>query len=248
MENTPKQPFYKSPVFESKYISMNKVGILFILVLTACSAFAQESETRQLASFKSIRVGEAIDVYIKKGDKESAKVEVESVRLSDVLTEVSGSQLRIHMRSGNYHNRKSVKVYVTYVSIDRIGASSAASIFSEGVVKASSLDISASSAANIELQVEADDVTVDVGSAGDITLEGKAKTLRVDAGSAGSVDAYNFECERVDASVSSAGTAKVNVTKTLDAEASSGGSIRYRGNPTNTNTDSSSGGSVKKSS
>ncbi|HMJ67536.1 MAG TPA: head GIN domain-containing protein [Cyclobacteriaceae bacterium] len=226
---------------------MKKVGILVLFVLTACGAIAQESETRALAAFRGIRVGEAIDLYLKKGDKESAKVEVENVKLSDVVTEVSGSYLRIHMRSGNYHGRRTVKVYLTYVTLEKLSASSASSVFSEGIVKTPSLDLAVASAANVELQLEAGDVTVDVASAGDITLEGKAKNLSIEASSAGSVDAYNFECEKVEATVSSAGSAKINVTKTLDANASSGGSIRYRGNPGSTNTDSSSGGSVKRS-
>jgi hypothetical protein len=227
---------------------MKKVGILVLFVLAACGAIAQESETRPLTSFRGIRVGEAIDVYLKKGDKESAKVEVDGVNLSDVMTEVNGSYLRIHMRSGNYQGKRKVVIYLTYVSLEKISASSASSVFSEGTLKASTLDIAAASAANVELQIEANDVTVDVASAGDITLEGKAKNLSVEASSAGSVDAYNLECEKAEARVSSAGSAKINVTKSLDAQASSGGSIRYRGNPSSTNTDSSSGGSVKKSS
>lgn len=248
MEITQKQPFYPLPVFESNYISMKKVGILLVLVLAAFGVFAQQSETRSLDKFNGIRVGEAIDVYLKKGDKESAKVEVDGVKLSDVLTEVAGSYLRIHMRSGNYRGQRSVKVYVTYVSIEKINASSASTVISEGTMKATSLDLGASSAANIELIVEAETVTADVGSAADIRIEGKAKNLRIEASSAGTVDAYDLECENVEASASSAGSARVNVSKSIDARASSGGSIRYRGNPTNTNTGSSSGGSVKKTS
>ncbi|HZY81370.1 MAG TPA: head GIN domain-containing protein [Cyclobacteriaceae bacterium] len=226
---------------------MKQVGIFVLFFLAAFTAIAQDSETRQLGAFRGVRVGEAIDVYLKKGDKESAKVEVDGVSLSDVVTEVSGNYLRIHMRQGNYRGKRIVKVYLTYVTLEKISASSASSVFSEGVIKATNMDISSASAANVELQLEAESVTVDVASAGDVTLEGKAKELRLEASSAGSVDAYNFECERVDGNVSSAGSAKINVTKSLDAEASSGGSIRYRGNPASTNTNSSSGGSVKKS-
>jgi len=228
---------------------MKQVGIILLLVLTAYTAFAQpQSETRQIGKFNGIRVGEAIDIYLKKGDKESARVEVDNVKLEDVITEVTGSYLRVHMRQGNHSGRRTVKVYVTYVDLGKIMASSASNVFGEGIIKTSTLDITAASAASVEIQVEAETVTVDVASAGDVTLEGKAKNFTVEASSAGSVDAYNFEVEKVDARASSAGSAKINVTKSLDAEASSGGSIRYRGNPTSTNTDSSSGGSVKKSS
>jgi hypothetical protein len=46
---------------------------------------------------------------------------------------------------------------------------------------------------------------------------------------------------------SSAGSVKVSASEELDAHASSGGSIRYRGNPDKSVTNSSSGGSVRKS-
>jgi hypothetical protein len=226
---------------------MKLFGSFFLFWFLAVGVLAQTSETRQLGTFKGVKVGEAIDVYLKKGTSESAKVEVERVDLSDVLTEVSGGYLKVHMRSNSYRNRGAVKVYVTYVTLERISASSAANVFSEGVIKSAVLDIGASSAANVELTVEADEMSVDVGSAGDVRLEGKARSIYIEASSAGSIDAYNLECEKVDATASSAGSAKFTVTKSIKAEASSGGSIRYRGNPTSSNTDSSSGGSVKKS-
>lgn len=226
---------------------MKNVGILVLLFLAVFNAAAQQSETRQLGAFKGVRVSEAIDVYLKKGDKESARIEVDGVRTSDVITEVAGGYVRIHMRSGNYHGRRTVKVYLTYVNIERISAASASTVVSEGIVKTTSLDVAVASAAKVELEVEANDVVVDAASAGDIRLEGKGKNLRVEASSAGSVDAYSFECETVEARAATAGSARINVTKSLDAQASSGGSIRYRGNPSSTNTDSSSGGSVKKS-
>jgi Protein of unknown function (DUF2807). len=221
------------------------IGFVLLLAL-GFQALAQQSETRSVGSFKGIKSAEAIDVYLKKGDKESVKVEVTGVSLSDVITEVSGTYLKIHMDDGNYRN-KNVKVYVTYVSLERISASSASNVFSEGVIKATNLDLSASSAGSIEVSVDAEAISIDASSAGDIVLEGKARRVEVEASSAGDIDAYNLESESVNASVSSAGSAKVNATKEIDAHASSGGSIRYRGNPSKSNTNSSSGGSVKKS-
>jgi len=78
-------------------------------------------------------------------------------------------------------------------------------------------------------------------------LEGKTSVLAAEASSAGDIDAYRLESESVRARANSAGSVKVTATKSLDARASSGGDVRYRGNPMKTNTDSSSGGTVKKS-
>lgn len=225
---------------------MKKLLTLICFLLVASWATAQQSETRNVGTFRGIKAAEAIDVYLKKGDKELVRVEATGVKLSDVLTEVSGSYLKIHMDDGSYRN-KNVKVYVTYVALEKISVSSAANVFSDGTIKANNMDVSASSAGSVEISLEANTVSVDVSSAGDIVVEGKAKSLEVEASSAGDLDAYNFECESATANVSSAGSAKLAVTKEIDAHASSGGSIRYRGNPTRSNTNSSSGGSVKKS-
>jgi hypothetical protein len=149
--------------------------------------------------------------------------------------------------SHRFFSKVDAKVYVTYVELEKISASSASSVFSEGVIKANNLDIGVSSAANVEISLDARSVMVDVSSAGEAVLEGKTSSVELEVSSGGEVDAYKLESEIVKASASSGGDAKISVSKDLDAHASSGADIRYRGNPSKTNTHSSSGGSVKKS-
>lgn len=219
------------------------------IILVACfsiSASAQQTETRSIGSFSGVKASEAIDVYLKKGDKESIRVEVNSGKTGDVITEVSGSYLKIHMRDGSYKNTDA-KVYVTYVKLDKLSASSAGSIFAEGAIKSGDMEISASSAGTIDVTVDAESLESSSSSAADIELKGRVRRLTADASSAGEIDAYDLEAEKVEAEASSGGSIKVNVTKDLVAHASSGGGIRYRGNPDKSITESSSGGSVKKS-
>ena len=226
---------------------MIRSRFLLFLLLVPCLALAQQSETRPVGAFSGIKAGEAIDVYLKKGDKESVKVEVSGDNLGNVVTEVVGSYLKIHMRENSFfRSNTSVKVYVTYVKINKIYASSAANVFVEGVLQAEDLELQASSAADIELKIEAGDVRVHASSAADIILEGTAKSINADASSSGDIDAYALQVESADVQASSAGSIKLSVSQALEAGASSGGSVRYRGNPSRTNTHSSSGGSVKK--
>jgi hypothetical protein len=225
----------------------NLLLIASILILTAGVARGQESETRNIGSFSGVKVTEGIDVYLKKGDKESVRVEVTGTKLENVITEVAGTYLRVHMRDGNYKGNVQAKVYVTYVKVDKLTASSAGSIFSEGAIEANDMDVSASSAGSIEITVEAGEVNASASSAGEIELQGKTGSLDIDASSAGQIDAYDLRAEKVTAEASSAGALKINVVSELTARASSGGSIRYHGNPEKSITDSSSGGSVKKS-
>jgi hypothetical protein len=219
------------------------------LILIVCSFFpthAQQTETRELGVFSGVKAAEGIDVFLKKGDKEQAKVEVTGTDPSNVITEISGSYLKIHMKDGRYRS-VDAKVYVTYVELHKLSASSAGSIYSDGTIRANSLEISASSAGSIEVNVDARSAEVSASSAGDVELKGKAESVTVEASSAGEIDAYDLDVARVEAEASSGGSVKVNVSENLNARASSGGSIRYRGNPDRSNTNSSSGGSVKKS-
>lgn len=223
----------------------------FILAIVLVSffqvCFAQHSEVRTVGSFRGVKTAEAVDVYLKKGDKESVRVETGSSNLSDVITEVSGTYLKIHMRSGS-RGKEDVKVYVTYVQLDKISSSSASNIYGEESVKAESMQLEVSSAASIELTLDVENLVASASSAGDMELEGKSGSVSFSASSAGEIDAYGLKAGKVVAEASSAGSVKVSVSNELMANASSGGSIRYRGNPSKSITNSSSGGSVKKSS
>jgi len=226
---------------------MKNLFALTLVVISLGVVFAQQTQTRNVGEYSGVRAAEGIDVYLVKGNKESVRVEATGTPVEDVITEVSGGYLKIHMRDGQYRDRISVKVYATYVKLNKLSASSAANIFSDGAISTNSLEISASSAGSVEIAISAGDVEVSASSAGEVELNGTAASLDVDASSAGEVDAYDLEAGRVEARASSAGSIKVSVTKELDAHASSGGSIRYRGNPNKSMTNSSSGGSVKKS-
>jgi hypothetical protein len=230
---------------------MMKMKVLILLgSLVSFAVVGQQSEVRNVGPFKGVKAAEAVSVYLKKGDKEAVKVEVTGTDLSNVITEVSDGYLRIHMqnekrwRSGRDQN---VKVYVQYVSLGKISASSAANVFSEGVINSDVMEVHASSAANVEVNLTATDVKVSASSAGEVNLEGKTKSIDVDTSSAGVINAYNLVAETAEASASSGGSIKLSVSNGLNAHASSGGSIRYRGNPIKTNTNSSSGGSVTRS-
>ncbi|MEM6358638.1 MAG: head GIN domain-containing protein [Bacteroidota bacterium] len=222
-----------------------KIALTLFIVSLATVLIAQ-SENRDVREFEAIKASQAIDVYLKPGSKEAVKVEARGIDLDEVLTEVSGGRLKIYLDDGRHRNH-TVKVYVTFVKLEDISASSAATIISNGTIKGDRLDLSVSSAADIEIDVDVDEIDASASSAGDIELSGSAKYINASASSAGGVDAYDLEAKQVRARASSGGGVKVFATDEIDARASSGGSIRYRGNPARSQTDSGSGGSVRRS-
>lgn len=240
------QPLYLWSVFRSNLEIMKNLVSMLALVFFSTLVIAQ-GETRSVGAFSGVKSAEGISVYLKKGDKESVRVVVTGTTPDKVVTEVSGTYLKVHMKDTGHKGNIEAKVYVTYVKLDKLSASSAGSIFTEGSLSTPSLDVSVSSAGTIEISVETGNLSVEASSAGEIELSGKAKSLTASSSSAGEIDAYDLEAGSVTAEANSAGSIKVNVTGELNAEANSGGSVRYRGNPSKSITNSNSGGSVKKS-
>lgn len=242
---------------------MKKIFLSSFALLVFLSAFSQS--TRKLSSFTGVSAQEGIDVILKKGSAESAVVNASGIDDDEVLTDVEGNTLRIHLE-GNNHHHVEVTVTVTYVSLSSLKASSSASIVvkdaistkgdfevscsSSGDVKATiqadELDVSASSSGDVDLEVDVVRIDADLSSSGDLTISGNAKKARIEVSSSGEFDGYDFICDDVDLRASSGGTIKIAVNNEIEARASSGASIRYKGSPKITDVSSSSGGSVKR--
>ena len=104
--------------------------------------------------------------------------------------------------------------------------------------------------------VVVDVAVLDVASLDTVTLD--SATLSVDVIDTATLDTAILDVATLDTAIlvtdivdveaSSAGSAKVHAVKEITAHANSAGTIRFRGNPERSDTNSSSGGSVKKSS
>lgn len=226
-------------------ITMKKLPFSLIICLITVVSWAQSKETRELSPFSKISVGQAIKVHVEKGAKESCVIETEGIDTRDVLTEVGGRTLKIRL-DRNRRKNINVVVHLTYKDINGISISSAAQVYSKGPIQSDELEIDVSSAGNGELDIEVDELEIEVSSSGKLTIVGTARYQDIDISSAGHLDAYDLKCEEVSVSVSSAGKAKVQASKRIDARANSAGSIRYKGNPDKTYARANSGGAIKR--
>jgi hypothetical protein len=246
---------------------MNRIVPNILLLLFGLQLMAQTSETRNLEAFETVSVSQGIEAYLSKGSSESVRIEIDgNIELDEVLTEIDGGgNLRIHLDGNNYRNVE-VEVYLTYVTLEGLKASSAGSIevldkvtcncsFEVDVssageievnVRAEEASLEASSAGNMDIQVEADEIEAAASSAGDIDIVGRAGEFEAKVSSSGDISAYDLTCDKADLRASSGGSIKVSVEEEIVARASSGGSISYRGNPQYADKQSSSGGSIRK--
>ncbi len=86
---------------------------------------------------------------------------------------------------------------------------------------------------------------VEINSASNCYISGSADVCRVEANSAADFRGVDLVCRKADVEASSAAKIEIAITEDLDAHASSGGSIRYKGSPAILRRNTSSGGSVR---
>jgi hypothetical protein len=128
--------------------------------------------------------------------------------------------------------------------VKSVSTTSAGDVYGESQINGDKLELSASSAGDIKLDIKANKVDIDISSSGDITLTGDADMIRADLSSAGDLKAYDLQTREADISVSSAGDADVNVSEKITARASSAGDINYKGDPKYVDVHSSSAGGI----
>lgn len=230
--------------------------IAITVVVISCSACGQSFKTvhgnnkvikieRDAPSFTGLRVSAGIDVYLKQGNKEAITVEADENLHEYIITEVKSGVLNVYTEA-NIREAERTRVYVTMKDITSVKTSSAGDVVGETPVKSDRIELSASSAGDIKLEVYAKDIEVDISSSGDMTLSGETDKLEADLSSAGDLNGYDLKTKEADVSVSSAGDADINVSERITARASSAGDINYKGDPKFVDAHSSSAGGIHK--
>ena len=116
----------------------------------------------------------------------------------------------------------------------------------EAKVNAPLLRCDASSSAKAELTHTGTEAALNASSAGKIELSGAANKVTAVASSAGKVDGEEYTAKEASLRASSAGKITMHITDSLSAQASSGASVTYSGDPNIQSLNKSSGGRIRK--
>lgn len=203
------------------------------------------TKERNAESFSRVKASSGVDVYLKQGDNGSISVEADENLQEYIMTEVRNGELNVYT-DANIRQSERMRVYVTMREIKSLKTTSAGNIIGQTPVNSDQLELSASSAGDLKLEVHAKEIRINISSSGDMTLSGDADMLDADLSSAGNLDAFDLKVREAEISVSSAGDADVYVTEKITARASSAGDINYKGDPKYVDSHSSSAGGIHK--
>lgn len=215
------------------------------LILFSSITWGQSVE---VSSFSEVSTHSGLNVHLIKSQEERVEVEMRKGNFKDLVIEVRKNKLHIKVKPKGFWNSTSTAadIDVYYKYIDDLDASSGSSIDSEDVLETKKLDVDISSGASINLEVDADIVDADISSGSTLTLSGITDEQKIDISSGASYIAKALKSKKAAVDASSGSSATVNCTMEIRAEASSGATINYFGNPKEKqiDTDKWSGGSI----
>lgn len=194
--------------------------------------------------FKSVEVSNAIELVIEQSDKTEIIVEADDNLQKEITTKVENGVLIIACDYNSFNNIKSKKVTVKMPVINRLEASSSATIKSSNTLKGENIKLESSSAASINLNIESDTIFGEASSGSTININGKALKLDTEASSGSTIDAKDLLANEIKVEASSGSSVYVHPIVSLDAEASSGASVSYNVVPKSIQKEVNSGGSI----
>ncbi len=197
--------------------------------------------------FTRVEVSSAFQVAIVQAESYSVSVTVDDNIVEHLEVSKSGNTLRIGLKPlvrlgfGNV----TLKARISLPTLEGLNLSGATTGNVSGFSSDAALNIDVSGASTLRGDIRAGNTRVDASGASTVRLDGQAGSLDVVASGASTADLEDFAAADVRVEASGASRAVVNVNGRLDAEASGASSVRYVGEPTSVNLDTSGASSIE---
>jgi hypothetical protein len=167
------------------------------------------------------------------GSEESIAVSASDQKhLDRLITEVVNGTLKIYYDNKGMSwksDKRKLKAYVSFKTLEKLNASAGSEVTVNGGINADNFSMDVSSGAEFTGAITAKQFSVEVSSGAEVNISGKSDKLTVDVSSGAEFDGYDFTTDYCDASASSGANVHVTINKELNAKASSGADIRYKG-------------------
>lgn len=205
---------------------------------------AYTDEQRTVEPFREIEISGNIELEFTQDSVKSVKVSAPENSIGQVITKVENGVLKVY--SEKVFMNRSIRLFVSNDSLYSMKASGASRVRTTNTLNAKSLDIEASGASNVKMDLNISSVVdVEANGASYCDLDGTANLIKVDASGASKVEADQLKAVNAETEANGASKIRVYSTGKLDADASGASTIKYGGSPVNINKSESGASEVK---
>lgn len=224
-------------------------------------------ETRNVGEFSGVEVSTGVNVVFKQENATNLKVFADSDKLQYIITKVENGILKVYIDNKGAKKMKfrNLSVNISSPRMEIIKTSSGANFSTVNDLNGANINIDASSGSsvkgkfnisktsyieassgsNVKVDINTGSISVKSSSGSNVNVEGNADEGMIDVSSGAVIKAENLQVNNADVESTSGSSASVNVKEKLKVKASSGGSVKYKGNPKiDSNVSKTSGGSL----
>ncbi len=190
-------------------------------------------EGREVAGFDRIKISSSGNVEIVQGENEGIVIEAEDNLLPYITTGVFANELVIDVKPGvSLAPTRPVTYKITVKNLKEVRTSGSAKVTVKSM-KTDNLSVGASGAGDFQLtDLQLNNFSVDISGAGSVKASGTAKNATIRISGTGSISAGDLKTSSASVHISGMGSATLWVLEKLDTSISGAGSINYFGDPT----------------
>lgn len=225
----------------------NKLYYLFsVAAMLICFQLrAQTSEeTRSLQSFSAVKVANAIEAELIKGDKNEVHIAASGIALDRVSTSIDKQTLEIKISGSN--SGASVKVKITYKDINELSASTAAKVFVKNPLSARTIKINAATSSYVEAEVDSHALVLEAATNAKIFVKGSTETLDLKAFTNAEINGEGLDVDEANVRVNTAANATFTVNESITGTAATAGKVYYKGDPNYVDVKTNTGGAIER--
>ncbi|HVZ55303.1 MAG TPA: head GIN domain-containing protein [Chitinophagaceae bacterium] len=237
---------------------MNRLVLSLWLVTGFLAAGAQktindpEAEKRTVSGFHGIEVSTGIHLLLTQGNTEEVAVSASRPEYRDrIETVVENGVLKIRYKTrtgaiNRIHEDKALRAYVSCRTLDLLHANTGADITIEGKLNVPSLEMEANTGAHVTGEFNLDRLRVDQSTGSKMTLSGQVASMSLEGSTGSKFFGEDLQVNTCEAEVSTGAALFIRVDKQLNARASTGGYIKYKGEGGLSEVKTSTGGHVSR--
>lgn len=200
-------------------------------------------ETRTLQSFNAVKISNAIEAELIKGDKNELHISASGIELDRISSKIDKQTLEVKI-TGSSFGATSVKVRITYKEISEITATTAAKVFVSDPLATKMVKINAATSSYVEAQVNTQNLILDASTNGKIFVGGAAQTLDLKAFTNAEINGANLEVDEAKVRVNTAASANFTVNESIEGSAATAGKVIYKGSPNKVDVKTNTGGTI----
>lgn len=205
--------------------------------------------TRTVSDYDKVGLTGFMDVKLVSGQEGNIEIKAEENLMEYIVTESKNGRLEISVKKGyniEPSGNNQIMITVPFRDLDAVHLTGSGDITSSDVITAENFETKVTGSGDVKLRLNSRNAKASVTGSGDIALSGSAQDFDCNVTGSGDISAFDFECERVNATVTGSGDITVYASEELRASVPGSGDIKYKGDPKKEDFKTFGSGSISK--